>query len=288
VAQAILFGLWAAAAWGTSDYVAAVLGRRGGSFAVLVTAHTAATVLMAFLFLVVLDEPGLSQRQLALALALGGLSVLTYTMLFRALQLGPLAIVSPVASSWVVVTLVLAIVILGESFGVVQAVGCGLIICGVRFSSRRAEEIADRPARARSGVVFAAGAMLGLGIYNFLLGRLSQDVGWFLPLFVSRGAGAAMMLLFVASRREWPWRGLDARTLGITVLVPGALACTGGMAFNHGAESGHISITAAAAAIYPLIPVAGAAFLLRERPALNQLAGLAAIIAGLVVLGLGA
>jgi drug/metabolite transporter (DMT)-like permease len=68
--------------------------------------------------------------------------------------------------------------------------------------------------------------------------------------------------------------------------MPGAVAACGGLAFNHGAEFGHISVTAAAASVYPLIPVAGGVFLLRERLARTQFAGLAAIVAGLLVLGL--
>jgi drug/metabolite transporter (DMT)-like permease len=288
VGQALLFGLCAAAAWGVSDYTAAVLGRRGGgSFAVLVTAHAAATVLMTLMLVLVLDAPRLSGGQLGAALALGLLSVLTYSILYRALQLGPLAIVSPVVASWVVVTVGLALLVLGEPLGVVQAVGCLLIMGGVLLGSRRTAEVAPGTAHGRSGVVFAIGAMICLGLYQFLLGHLSQDAGWFLPLYVSRGAGAAVMLAVVAARGEWPWRRLDRRTLVTTALVPGGLASLGGMAFAHGAELGHISITAAAASIYPLIPVAGGVVLLRERLAVNQYAGLGAIIAGLLVLALG-
>jgi drug/metabolite transporter (DMT)-like permease len=286
VAQALLFGLCAALAWGVSDSVTAVLGRRGGSFAVLVTAHTAATVWMTALFFLVVDEPGLTAAQLAAALGLGVLSVLTYTALFRALELGPLSIVSPVVASWVAVTLLLAVVVLAEPLSAVQAAGCVLIVGGVVFGSTRSAPPGGGPSSRRSGLVFAVAAMGGLGLYNFLLGDLSQHAGWFLPLYVSRGAGAAIMVGIVVARRDWPWRRMDRRTLALTALVPGLVASLGGMAFNRGAELGHVSVTSAVASIYPLIPVAASVVLLRERLGRNQLAGLGTIVAGLVVIAL--
>jgi drug/metabolite transporter (DMT)-like permease len=283
--EAILFGLAAAAAWGGSDLVTAMIGRRFSPFLVLVTAHCAATVLMTLLLLFVLDVDTPSTGQAALALSLGIISVATYLTLYRALALGPLTIVSPVISSWVVVTVLLAVVVLAEPLGVVPAIACAVIVVGVVLGSRGRAAPAGRPSAGRAGLLFALAAMAGLGVLNLVLGRLAQDIGWFLPLYLSRGASAAILLTIAAARRDLPWRRLNRRTLLTAIAVPGTIATLGGFAFNAGAET-NISITAAASSVYPLIPVAAGVLLLRERLAAHQVVGLGAIIGGLVVLGL--
>jgi len=57
--------------------------------------------------------------------------------------------------------------------------------------------------------------------------------------------------------------------------------------YSYGVELGYVSIVTAASATFTLIPVAGGIVLLRERPAASQLLGIALVVAGLLLLGLG-
>jgi drug/metabolite transporter (DMT)-like permease len=67
-------------------------------------------------------------------------------------------------------------------------------------------------------------------------------------------------------------------TLGLVDLV-------GTISYSRGAEIGLVSIVTAVSATYPLIPVFGSVALFGERPAPNQYAGVAMVIAGLMLLG---
>jgi drug/metabolite transporter (DMT)-like permease len=289
VPEGILFGATAAVSWGTADYVTARLARRASPLAVLLAAHVAGLVVMTAVLAVALDAPAISGGQWAGMLALGPFSVLTYLALFRALQHGPLAIVSPVVAAWAIVTLALGLTILGEPLAGHEAAGAALILGGVLLASTRAPARAPdvavaSAAPARRGVLFALGAMLGLGVYNFCLGDLAQDIGWFAPLYVSRAAGVVLMCVVVARSGDWPWRQLAAGPLAVAALLPGVLATVGTLAFSRGAELGHVALTAAAASFYPVIPIATGVVLLGERLVARQLAGIVGIVVGLVVL----
>jgi drug/metabolite transporter (DMT)-like permease len=137
VLEGILFGFGAALAWGAADYTTAVVSKRAGNFAVLLAAHGAAVVFMAVVLVALVDAPDLSGGQWIACLALGLLSVATYMSLFRGLELGPLAIVSPVVAGWAVVTVTLALVVLDEPLGGVQTAGCAAILLGVVLASTR-------------------------------------------------------------------------------------------------------------------------------------------------------
>jgi drug/metabolite transporter (DMT)-like permease len=287
VLEGILLGMFAALAWGAADYTTTVVSRGGGNFPVLLAAHGAAIVFMTLVLVAFVDAPALTGGEWAACLSLGLLSVATYWSLFRALELGPLAIVSPVLAGWAVVTVTLALVVLKEPLGGVQALGCAAIVVGVVLAAMRLGGSVDGAPRTRTGVLFALGAMLGLGLYNFFIGDLSQDLGWFMPLFVSRAAGVGVMVAIAARGAQWPWRHLEPRPLVAAMLVAGVGATLGAMAFNRGAEVASISVTSSAAAIYPVFPVAAGLLLLRERIAASQGAGLVLIVAGLLVLGLG-
>jgi drug/metabolite transporter (DMT)-like permease len=287
VLEGILLGLFAALAWGAADYTTTVVSRRSPNFAVLLAAHGAATVFMALVLVAFVDPPEMTTWQWVACLSLGLLSVATYTCLFRALEIGPLAIISPVVAGWAVVTVTLALVVLQEPLGPMQALGCAAILTGVVLAATRLSAGEEGSPRLGKGVLFGLAAMLGLGLYNFFVGDLSQDLGWFMPLFVSRGAGAVLIALIAARGGLLPWRHMAPRPLVAAMLISGVGAALGALSFNRGAEVAGISVTSSAAAIYPVFPVAAGLLLLRERIAPSQAAGLVLIVAGLLTLGLG-
>jgi drug/metabolite transporter (DMT)-like permease len=285
VLEGVLFGVGAAVGWGLADYTTAAITPRGGHFAMLLAAHTAGVAFMALLAVAVVDVPELTTGQWAACVALGPLSVLTYMLLFRALALGPLAVVSPVLSGWGVVTVVLALVVLGERLDTFQAVGCAAILIGVLFAATRLGTLEEGQARFGPGVAFGVAALVGLGFYNFFLGDLAKEIGWFMPIFVSRTAGVALMIAMAAHRGDWPWRRLERRQIVAATVVCGVGASCAVMSFSRGAEVSSLAITSAAASIYPFFPLAAGVVLLKERIATSQVAGVVLIVGGLAVLG---
>jgi drug/metabolite transporter (DMT)-like permease len=284
VIEGVLFGVGAAVAWGTADYTTSIIAKGGRNFPALLAAHTAGSTFMAVLFVLVVDPPALSSWQWVACLALGPFSVVTYLTLFRALDLGPLALVSPVVAGWAVVTVFLALVVLAEPLNATQILGCSSIVIGVLLAAARLGKLEEGELRTGPGVMVAIGAMVALGLYHFALGNLAQSIGWFMPLFVSRSVGVVVMVGLATRSGEWPWRRLEPRALAAALIVAGLGATAGAMSFSRGAEVSSIAITSAAAAIYPVIPVAAGILLLKERIAASQAVGLVMIVAGLLIL----
>jgi drug/metabolite transporter (DMT)-like permease len=284
-----LLGAGTALAWGVTDVLVTRYTRRIGFFRALLVIHGLSLIpLVAVALFVPQAVPaGVSLTQCAVAAALGPLAVLAYIGFYRALELGPIAIVSPIVSSYGALVVLCALVLLGESLGPLHIVGCLMVFCCVALAS--VELGAGNKAGAtgtRSGIklsVLAAGAF---GAYLFLLARLSADLGWLLPILLNRATSVALLFAWMIARPppavgKLGWLGV----LGCA--ATGLLDAIGYVLFNRGGEIGEVALTGAASSAYPLIPIAVGLLALRERVAWHQLVGIAGVVAGMVILSLG-
>jgi drug/metabolite transporter (DMT)-like permease len=281
----VIYGLGAALGWGCADFGAAVVGRRLGSLATLVVAQVTSLVLLGLLVLVVGPAWTGSASDVYVLLANAVLVAAAYVTLYRALMLGPVALVSPIASSSAGVTIGLAVVILGESRSRLEIVGAAITIAGVVLASTDPRSVRTAERSGPSGVPWALVSALLFGVCTYVVGRTSQHAGWLGTMSVSRAFTVLTLLAIVAVRRPSFSAGGRAGLLGATAV--GMADVFGFAMFARGSEVGSISIVTAVASTFTLIPVFGGVAFLGERPAPSQLVGIALVVVGLVMLGLG-
>jgi len=284
----MIWGLGAALGWGSADLLASFSARRISSLRTAVIAQLASLLCVVALLAVVQPTFDMSASQWRILLVNGIFAGGAYFSLYRALELGPVALVSPVVAAFSAVTIVLAVVVLHESLTVLAAFGAVLSTAGVVLAS-------TDPAALRSGgrllqgagIPWAISAMVLFGGSTFVLGLVAQDVGFAPATFVSRLGNVLMIVVVVAlikARRGIPGR-LDRIGGGLAVLV-GGLDVFGVLSFARGAEVGSVSVVAAASVAFILIPVFGGLVIYRESPRLSQLMGIVAVAVGLVLLAL--
>jgi drug/metabolite transporter (DMT)-like permease len=231
------------------------------------------------------DLPGPSTAQLLALAGLGPVAVAAYGGFYKALELGPIAIVSPIASANGAVVVLLAVVVLGESLTSLQLLGCVLVLGFIVLAALepRTEAATDGTG---SGIRLALLASIAFGGYLFGLATFTDDLGWLVPILIARAMTVAI-LATVALTKPPTTLGVLGRIGVAGCLVAGALDATGYLVFNRGAEIGELAITSAAAASYPVIPILVGLIALRERVARHQLVGVAGVLFGMVVLSLG-
>jgi drug/metabolite transporter (DMT)-like permease len=282
----MIFGLGAAFAWGSADFGVALVARRIGSFATLVLAQLAGIVL--FSVLAATPEASLPRFHPGLlVLPLIGISgALSYVAFYRALELGPIALVSPIAAGYAAIVIALSLIFLHEHVAALALLGAAVTIAGVILASTDLRRLPVEGKRARGGVFFAILAMVGFGLGAFLIGVFARDTGWFGTIYLSRLGSAATLAVILAATGRSRFQSAGLGRI-VPALLIGVLDIGGFALYARGAEVGRVSITAAASVIYPLIPILVGVAYLRERPALNQWAGVAAVGAGLVLLAMG-
>ena len=280
----MIWGLLAALGWGTADFGAAVAGRRIGSFPTVIVAQ-AFSALAATLILLLTGESLGGLGGIIWIVVINGVATSSaYYMHYRALELGPMVVVSPIGAAYAVVGVALAVVILDERPGLLALAGAIVTIAGVMLTSTDLPKLRAGTHGRPPGLWWAVGAAICFGVAAFTLGRAAQLVGWVPGLWASRAAQVICFAPLVLVRRR-ELVGLAAAGIGFALLT-GLADLLGVVTYSIGSERGFLSIVLAASAVFPMIAVAGSVAFLGERPVTNQYVGVAVVAIGLVLLGL--
>jgi drug/metabolite transporter (DMT)-like permease len=284
----IAIGLAAALAWGTADVLATIASRRTGSFRVVFGFHLVAVFLLGLLVAATGESlDGVEAGDVAWLAAVGVLGALSYLTFYRALAIGPISIVSPIVSAYAAVTFVLAVVIGGERPGGGEIGAIVVVIIGVLLASSDLAQMRRLQRVAVIGLVLALVTAIVIGAFVYGVSHFSDDLGWLVPLFVARGF--SLLFLAAVSLRGAQWRFPDrAPSLLALIAAVGVIDTAAYALFNVGVRNAETSVVATAAAPYAIVPIVAGVILFSERPRPAQWAGIALVLAGLVLLGLSA
>jgi drug/metabolite transporter (DMT)-like permease len=281
----VALGLTAALLWGLADYSAALASREAGALRVVLGFHVVAVVLLGIAVAATSDLGRAGGEHLLVLAAVGAVGAVAYLAFYRALAIGPISIVSPVVSGYAATTVVLALILLGESLSVLEAGAVILAVGGVVLASSDLASMRVRDTDRPQGVLLAILAMVTLGTFVFGLAYYADDLGWLLPIFLGRASTMVVLAAALAGDLRRSPRLVSARLLPVIVLL--ALLDTGGyVAFNVGTGHADTAIVAGAAAPYAVVPIVLGVVLLEERPAAPQWVGIVLVLVSVATLGL--
>src|SRR5438034_10979435 len=228
--------------------------------------------------------PALEPDEVPYALALGVLGVVSITALYRALALGPVAVVAPVVASYVAVTVLLVVVFLGERLTGPQLAAATVTFVGVVLTSTDGRRLRATLGRPVPGVRIGLIATVGFGMWGAVFAAATRAYPWPAVILTLRAASVLIVGAFVILRRIDLTVFRDRRALALATTV-GVLDTFANALFALGIESGSASIAASGSGAYPIIPAILGVVALRERLAPNQYVGIAILVSGLVALG---
>jgi drug/metabolite transporter (DMT)-like permease len=286
----MIFGLGAALGWAFADFSAALISRRIGSMVTAALGQLAGFA--AFTAILVWAHPAMPDSGSGIVwLPLTGvLGAAGYLAFYRGLELGPIALVSPIVAGYASIVIVLSLLILRESVPPLALAGAGVTLAGVVLASTDPRAIRAEAKTARGGAFYALLAMVSFGFATYIAGSYAKDVGWFETVYLTHlGTSVAMVfVLAVALRtRDRSERKRRRATILLATCAVGLIDIFAFASLARGAEIGFVSITAAASAVYPALPVLGGLIFLRERPAPTQMLGVPVVFAGLLLLAVG-
>lgn len=276
---AVLGGLGAAFAWATTMICATRAARLIGATSVLAWVMLIGLVLTLPWALVrgVPDADGTATMWLTLA-GVGNCAGLL--LVYTGVRIGLVGVVAPIASTEGAIAALIAVVA-GEQLArgagaALVLVAVGIVLAGLR---RGAPNSGSRN-RDLEAALFGAAAALSFGVSLYATGRVGSElpVAWaILPPRVV-GVLAIAVPLAIAGRLTLTRRALPF------VLGAGVAEVVGFALFVLGAREG-IAITAVLASQFGAIAAIMAVFLFHERLTRLQVIGIAAIAAGVAVMG---
>jgi drug/metabolite transporter (DMT)-like permease len=272
---AILWALGASFGWGTADFLAGMHARRSPVVVVVLVSSAVGMVCVgAIVAMRGIGPP--DGRELIAAITVGAVGVLSVLAFYRALALGAMSVVAPIAATSAAIP-VLYGVVEGERPAALQWVGMVIAIVGCTLAAREGTARLHA-SHWRLSIVLAVCATLAIGVQLVSVGIASKhDPLWTIliaRIVVVVAFGAAALLMRPAFREGGP-RGLA--TIGI--LDGGANAC-----FAIATTTGLLGIVSVIASTFPVITVALAHRRLGERLGRSQRAGVVLALVGVILI----
>lgn len=280
----VVLALLSSLLWGTADFIGGRLSRRLDPLRVVLRSQ--AVALLALLPAALLLRPELEARALAAGVAAGAIGPLALGAFYRALGIGTMGVVAPIAGLGVVVP-VAAGILSGERPTAAQVAGIAVAVVGVVLAS--GPELRGEGRGGTRALLLAAGAAVGFGVVFVLLAEGSEGGGAaevILVLLVMRatsvlGLGAALAARGGSDAVDVPRSDVPA------LAVVGAFDVGANGAFALASQSDLVSVTAVLASLYPAVTAVLAWRIEGERLQRVQLAGVALALAGVVLLSAG-
>ncbi|MEU7093390.1 EamA family transporter [Kitasatospora aureofaciens] len=278
----VLLALSASLLTGLGDFGGGVLTRRLPALAVVVVSQAAATVV---LLLAALATGGWADASPALwyAVAAGVIGPFAMLAFYRALALGPMGVVSPLATVGVVVPVGVGLA-LGERPGFGQLAGIAVAVAGVVLAGGPER---GGPSAARTALLLTLAAAFGFGANMSLLSQSSAGGGLLLVLCVQRlvnvlVGGAALL----TGPRGTDTRGLlpELRSRLPLLTGVGLVDVAGNATYALASHSGPAAVAAVLASLYPVVTALLARGVLKERLRPVQVVGAGLAVAGTLLL----
>jgi drug/metabolite transporter (DMT)-like permease len=264
--------------FGVADFFGGTTSRRIGTLQFIFCTQMIAVVLAGG-WVAISAEPVPPVATVAAAAGAGLGMTVGLAAFFQAMVVGTMSVVAPISATGVIVPIVAGIV-RGERPGAAQAIGIVVAIVGIVLASRAPREHPSIP--VESGLGLALLAALGGGLMLWLIAPASRHgVPW--ALLIARAVPVLILAAVVSVRRASLRPVLEPRNARIT-LVSALLGFTGVTLYAFATLHGQLVIVSVLASLYPAVTVLLAYRLLGERLHGVQQLGIAATLAGVVLL----
>lgn len=294
----LLTGLGAAVCWGTLDLFSALASRRAGSLLVTTGMQVIGAILVWAVALVTAIPLPTDPYVIIGATLVGLIGAGAYLSYFTGLRIGPISVVSGMVAAYGGLTVVLAVIVRGETLNLLQAAGAaiatvGVVLTGIAFGGLRNTRFAS------PGVAFAVLALVLFATMGIATDIVIDRAPWPEVLLVSRSSIALISVVILvlaltlfrgpATVMIEPDEGgdgrVDRRIVGAIVLS-GVLDILGLASFSYGLEIAETWLVGLASSFGPAVTIVVAVALLGERLRPVQWVGLGGILVGMIAIGL--
>jgi drug/metabolite transporter (DMT)-like permease len=281
--MAALLALLSSLLWGAADFLGGTVSRRLPVLLVVGASQLAGLLTVAVVAVAAgeLDAPT-GYLPWAVAAGLAGLGGLV--AFYRALAIGTMGVVSPIAALGVVVPVAVGLG-RGERPGAVQLLGIVVAVLGVVLAS--GPELSGRAGARPLLLAVAAAVGFGLALLFITEGARTSTLMTLVTMRVTSVLVVGLLLVsqVAAGARRTPIR-LTARDLPIIAVV-GIGDAAANLTFGWASTRGLVSVVAVLGSLYPVVTVLMARVVHHERLALIQNAGVVAALAGVGLIAAG-
>ncbi|MEM3373682.1 MAG: DMT family transporter [Candidatus Woesearchaeota archaeon] len=292
----IFLGLIAMLCWGIADFLQAIAIKKTNSLKIMFFGNIIGFFPTFFAFLYFLSK-GYIYIEIKNTLILffsAFINLVAVYMFMKSFEEGEISIVTPISSSYSIITVILAVIFLKETLTLLKIISIILCILGIMLVSTNLNKL--KHIKSVKGVKQAILAFIGWGFYFFLIGLVSKNlinIGVSklisaISLFFITGLFTNIFLItfsYIKTKKNLFHKKLDKK-IWLILLINFFLYNLAWISVNYGISIGNLSIITPISSLYPAITVLLAYFILREKLVLNQKIGIILTILAIFLISL--
>ncbi len=279
----LLFTFIALFSWGFGDFFIQKTTRAIGSWKALFFIGT-----VGFFGLFPLVRHELTALSGAQFLLLGLLTIVIFFSTafdFEALRQGKIAIVEPILSLELPITVGLSLALAHESISAVQTLLIGVVFIGILLAITAHHTHLHYHKRIfEQGVILAGLGAIGMGLTNFLVGVSSQGISPLVTIWFTHSSLAVVSLLFLIFHGQHGELIADFRKYRSSILAQSTLDNLAWVSFAQATTFIPIAIVTAISESYIALAVLLGLFVNREKLKAHQMLGVAFATIGVIAL----
>ncbi len=292
LSASVIAGLVPMVCWGVGDFLQSIVIRKIGSYKTMFIGNIVwATFFLPFFFFVDLNIAlnNLILLSLCIFLMIGAVD-----NFYQSLKIGEISIVVPISATYSLITTVLLIIFLKQSFSFFTILAILILIAGIVLTSTDLKKIKDL--HTVIGVKEALIAMFLWGIYFFLLEIVAKDITLIfhfpqtkaltLSFYTGTLLGFGLVIYSLLRKGYMSYKEVKKTKILPLVIVIQIISFIAWIVINSGFTTGNAAIITAVSSLFPAIAVILAIIFYKEKLVLNQKLGILTILFGLFLISL--
>lgn len=196
----IIFALIALFCWGLGDFFIQRASRKTGIVdALFYITALAAVALLPFIWK---DLASLNSNQIAILISSGVIVFLASLLQFKALEVGKLAVIEPICSLELPITVIIAGILGREHLSVLSYFIIALVFIGIFVAVMPHKHYLRNLGRMEKGSWLAFGGAFGMALTNFIIGYASQQTSPLLSIWATHTIIAILCVVLLLHQQK--------------------------------------------------------------------------------------
>jgi drug/metabolite transporter (DMT)-like permease len=284
---ALIGGLLGMLGYGISDFLAKTTIDKIGDLRTLFYSQMIGALLISLFLIEDPRLPVISAETIIQLSVLGVTFTIGYLSLYRAFELGQVSIVTPITSSFTIVSALVSYFVFGETFSTLKAVSLVFVISGIILTANNLKDLraGTELVELLKGVPQAVTAFLIFGFLFPFWDKFIEGPGWAIWVILLRVVLALSLIAYAVFTKKQITgiKGKSIFRLLFFVALFEAIAFFGN-SWALNASENTVSIVVAISSTFSLVTVTLAYLFLKEKLVRNQYAGIALILLGLALM----
>lgn len=283
--EQILFAFLALLGWGSGDIPGGIVARKIGGYSAVFWLYIFSILSASIYAPFAIGE--LRNLTLNTALILVCLSVgalIPMVALYKGIQVGNASLVGTIGAAFTSITVILSIVFLDERVSSSQIFSIIVIFLGVLLLSINFGALKGKNILLDRGFPYALISMVLWGVYFTFIKIPVREIGWFWPSYLALFSFPLIYIFMRINKSQLKFPG-SSKILFLSILNA-ILLNLGAFAYNFAISKGETAVVAPIAGSYPLLFVALASFIFKDKITRQKAFGIIISLVGIISLSL--